>query len=96
MDTERNHEIHKEGLWLSVDLFAFYNHGGTMTRTGIESWAFALNYRIYHSFPAWLVEPELPQVKFGFFNISIPKGGIEILKHLYPFNWWKEVRPRGC
>ena len=67
-----------------------------MTRTGIESWAFALNYRIYHSFPAWLVEPELPHVKFGFFNISIPKGGIEILKHLYPFNWWKEVRPRGC
>ena len=88
--------IHKEGLWLSVDLFAFYNHRGTMTRRGIETWLFALNYRIYHSFPAWLVEPELPQVKFGFFNICIPKGGIEILKHLYPYNWWKEVRPRGC
>ena len=88
--------IHKEGLRLSVDLFAFYNHGGTMRRRGIEAWLFPLNYRIYHSFPAWLVEPELPQVKFGFFNISIPKGGIEILKHLYPFNWWKEVRPRGC
>ena len=88
--------IHKEGLRLSVDLFAFYNHGGTMTRRGIEAWLFALNYRIYHSFPAWLVEPELPQVKFGFFNISIPKGGIEILKHLYRYNWWKEVRPPGC
>ena len=88
--------IHKEGLRLSVDLFAFYNHGGTMRRRGIEAWLFALNYRIYHSFPAWLVEPELPQVKFGFFNISIPKGGIEILKHLYRYNWWKEVRPRGC
>ena len=88
--------IHKEGLWLSVDLFAFYNHRGTMTRTGIESWVFALNHKIYHSFPARLVEPELPQMKFGFFNISIPKGGIEILKHLYPYNWWKEVRPRGC
>ena len=88
--------IYKEGLWLSVDLFSFYNHGGTMTRRGIEAWVFPINYRIYHSFPAWLVEPELPQVKFGFFNISIPKGGIEILKHLYPYNWWKEVRPRGC
>ena len=88
--------IYREGLWLSVDLFAFYNHRGTMTRRGIEAWFFALNYRMYHSFPAWLVEPELPQVKFGLFNISIPKGGIEILKHLYPYNWWKEVRPRGC
>ena len=88
--------IHKEGLSLSVDLFAFYNHGGTMTRRGIEAWIFFLNYRMYHSFPARLVEPELPQMKFGFFNISIPKGGIEILKHLYPYNWWKEVRPRGC
>ena len=88
--------LHKEGLRLAVDLFAFYNHGGTMTRRGIESWVFALNYRTYHSFPAWLVEPELPQVEFGFFNISIPKGGIEILKNLYPNNWWKEVRPRGC
>ncbi|XP_020625367.1 fukutin-related protein-like [Orbicella faveolata] len=88
--------IHKEDLWLSVDLFAFYNHGGTMRRRGLEAWFFALNYRTYHSFPAWLVEPELPQVKFGFFNISIPKGGNEILKHLYPYNWWKEVRPGGC
>lgn len=88
--------ISQEGLWLSVDLFALYNYGGTMRRRGLEPWIFALNYRIYHSFPAWLVEPELPQVKFGFFNISIPKGGIEILKHLYPYNWWKEVRPSGC
>lgn len=88
--------IHKEGLRLSLDLFAFYNHGGTMRRTGLESWFFPINYRTYHSFPAKLVEPELPQVKFGFFNISVPKGGIEIMKHLYPYNWWKEVRPGGC
>ena len=88
--------ISKEGLWLSVDLFAFYNDKGTMRRRGLESWFFALNYRTYHSFPAWVVEPDLPQVKFGFFNISIPKGGIEIMKHLYPYNWWKEVRPEGC
>ena len=88
--------IHKESLWLSVDLFAFYNHGGAMRRRGMETWVVPINYRIYHSFPAWLVEPELPQVKFGFFNISIPKGGIEILKHLYRYNWWKEVRPPGC
>ena len=88
--------ISKEGLWLSLDLFAFYDDRGTMRRRGLESWVFALNYRTYHSFPKWVVEPELPKTKFGFFNISIPKGGIEILKHLYPYNWWKEVRPEGC
>jgi len=88
--------ISKEGLWLSVDLFAFYNDRGTMRRRGLESWFFALNYRTYHSYPAWVVQHELPKVKFGFFNISIPKGGIEIMKHLYPYNWWKEVRPNGC
>ncbi|XP_078375534.1 ribitol 5-phosphate transferase FKRP-like isoform X2 [Oculina patagonica] len=88
--------IKKEGLWLSIDLFAFYNYGGTMRRTGLEAWFFPINYRTYHSFPAKLVEPELPQAKFGFFNISIPKGDIEIMKHLYPYNWWKEVRPGGC
>ena len=88
--------IAKEGLWLSVDLFAFYNYGGVMRRTGLESWFFALNYRTHNSFPAKLVQPKLPKVKFGFFNISIPKGGIEIMKHLYRYNWWKEVRPSGC
>ena len=88
--------IEKEGLPLTVDLFAFYNQGGVMRRRGLESWIFALNYRTHHSFPAKLVEPELPQAKFGFFNISIPKGGIEIMKHLYPYNWWKEVPPVGC
>ena len=43
--------IHKEGLRLTLDLFAFYHYGSTMTRRGIETWYFALNYRIY-SFPA--------------------------------------------
>ena len=88
--------ISKPGLWLSVDLFAFYNHRGTMKRRGLESWVFALNYRTYHQFPARLVEPELPQLKFGFFNISVPKRGIEIMKYLYPYNWWKVVPPNGC
>ncbi|XP_015756136.1 PREDICTED: fukutin-related protein-like [Acropora digitifera] len=88
--------ISKPGLWLSVDLFAFYNHKGTMKRRGLESWVFALNYRTYHQFPAWFVKPELPQLKFGFFNISVPKGGIEIMKYLYPYNWWKVVPPNGC
>lgn len=88
--------ISKPDLWQSVDLFALYNQRGTMKRRGVESGIFALNYMTYHQFPAWLVESDLPQAKFGFFNISVPKGGIEIMKHLYPFNWWKDVRPKGC
>ena len=52
-----------------------------------------INYRLYHSFPARLVQQPLPKAKFGSFNISVPKGGLEIMKHLYPFNWWKVVKP---
>ena len=88
--------ILRKDLWLKVDLFAFYNYGGTMKRRGLESWIFAVNYHTYHEFPAWLVAPELPKAQFGSYNMSIPKGGIEILKHLYPYNWWKEARPVGC
>ena len=88
--------VSRDGSPLTVDLFAYYDHGGMMKRTGLESWLFAVNYRIYHTFPTWLVENPLPKTRFGFFNVSIPRGGDEILKYLYRYNWWKEVKPKGC
>ena len=80
----------------SVELFVFYNHRGSMMRAGYEPWLFYFNYRLYHSFPARLVEQPLPKVKFGSIDISVPRGGMEIIKQLYPFNWWKVVKPAGC
>ena len=80
----------------NVDIFFYYDYGGTMMRTGYESWLLYLHYRLYHSFPSRLVQQPLPTVKFGFFNISVPRGEIEIMKYLYRFNWWKVVKPVGC
>lgn len=88
--------ISKKNLPLSLDLFAFYEHNGWKKRTGIEPWLFFLNYNYYHTFPSWTVEPPLPEVRFGHFNISIPKGEFTALKFLYRDNWWTELKPKGC
>jgi len=88
--------ISEDDRWPTLDLFVFYNYNGIMRRPGIESWLMPINYRLYHTFPSSLVEQPLPKVKFGFFNISVPREGIEIMKHLYPYNWWKVVKPKSC
>ena len=82
--------------WPSLDLFVFFDVNGIMKRPGLESWLTPIHFYLYHSFPSKLVKQPLPKVKFGFFNISVPRNGIEIMKHLYPFNWWKVVRPFNC
>ena len=81
---------------IKVDLFAMYNYNGWMKRAGLETWIFPLHYNHRHKFPARLVGKPLPQVHFGFFNMPAPKEGIEIQKHLYPEDWWKEVKPATC
>ena len=85
-----------KGYGESVGLFLYYNYRGTMMRSGYESWLFYIHYRFRHSFPAKLLQHPLPKVKFGSFNISVPRGGIEIMKHLYPTDWWKVVKPKSC
>ena len=80
----------------SLGLFLFYNRRGIMMRSGYEPWVLYIHYRLRHTFPARLVQQPLPKVRFGSFNISFPRGGIEIMKHLYPFNWWKVVKPANC
>ena len=85
-----------KGYGESVGLFLYYNYRGTMMRSGYESWLFYIHYRFRHSFPAKLLQHPLPKVKFGSFNISVPRGGIEIMKHLYPTNWWMVVKPKSC
>ena len=88
--------VSKEGWPLTVDLFAFYNNSGWMQRRGLESWVAWINYRTRHTFPSWVVDFPLPKARFGFFEVYIPRGGIEIMKHLYRDSWWKEVKPKVC
>lgn len=88
--------ISEKGRWPPLHLFVFYNYNGMMSRAGIESWLMPINFKLYHTFPSYLVEQLLPKVKFGYFNISVPRNGIEIMTHLYPYDWWKVVKPLGC
>ena len=80
----------------SVDLTVFSRSGQWMKRPGWASWLFYLHYNTFHSFPAKLVEQPLPKTRFGFFNISVPRNGNEMLKYLYPTDWWKVVKPSQC
>lgn len=83
------------GAKVDIFLFSEYNDG-MMKRQGWEAWLLFLQYRYWHSFPADLVKSPLPSSKFGFFNVSIPHGGVEITKHLYRDDWWKIVKPLRC
>ncbi|KAK7494867.1 hypothetical protein BaRGS_00013994 [Batillaria attramentaria] len=47
-------------------------------------------------FPARLLDAPLNKVKFHGSDMPVPHEGIEILKYLYPDNWWLEIKPPGC
>ncbi|CAB3977030.1 Hypothetical predicted protein [Paramuricea clavata] len=79
-----------------LGIFIFIDYYGTMKRPGLEPWLFSLHYRIYHSFPAWMAETPLPKAKFAGYNAWVPRGGREILKHLYPFTWRDVDLPVTC
>ena len=103
---QKNIEIHYR-IWLGTyrvtrntargDLMIFrrtFFH--EMSRTGIEPWVFFVNYRRFHTFPAALVSKPLPKLEFAGVNISVPRKGMEVQKHFYPDDWWKESKPMGC
>ena len=69
---------------------------GDRGRTGIEPWLFFVHFRRFHQAPARLFDKPLPALPFLGLNISVPREGMEIQKHFYPKDWWKEVKPKGC
>ena len=90
-------KIKDEESEFSVDLVIFTRSGKWMKRPGWATWLFYFQYNKFHTFPAKLIEKPLPKIQFGFFNISAPRGGKEILKYIYPTDWWKIVKPpAGC
>ena len=88
--------IHDANSEFSVDLVVFNRSGKWMKRRGWATWLLYFQYDNFHTFPAKLIEHPLPKIQFGFFNISAPRGGKEILKYIYPTDWWKVVKPPGC
>jgi len=89
-------KIHDGESEFSLDLLVFSRSGEWMKRPGWVTWLLYFHYKNFHSFPAKLIEQPLPNIQFGFFNISAPRGGKEILKYIYPTDWWKVVKPPGC
>ena len=81
---------------IHVDLMLFYNYFGWRKRPGLLSWVLVVNYLIEHTFPDCYLEVPLPTAKFGEMTINVPRNSSEVIKHLYKFDWWKEVRPIGC
>ena len=79
-----------------VDLMLFYNYFGWRKRPGIVSWLLPVNYYIEHTFPDYFLKSPLPTAKFGGLTVNVPRNSSEVIKHLYKFDWWKEVRPVGC
>ena len=48
------------------------------------------------SFPLWLLQAPFQTVKFHEKDFPVPHEGLELLKYLYPSDWWQEVKPPGC
>ena len=81
----------------NVDVIVFFDYNGLMKRKGWEPFLIPVHYRLHHSFPTWVVKtpPALPTMQFGNFNMSVPRGGREIMKYLYRYNWWQDYDPEG-
>lgn len=84
------------GEFAQVDLDVFYNYDGWMQRAGWIPWVLYYNYKTYHTFPAWMVQEPLPKMQFFDVQMSVPRGGQEILKYLYPKDWERPFTPFAC
>ncbi|XP_028399192.1 uncharacterized protein LOC114522656 [Dendronephthya gigantea] len=82
----------------AVDLIIYYVYGGYMKRQGWEAWLMTIHYNFHHTFPRNLIEPKpLPKRTFGWFKMPVPRKGIEIMKHMYRYDWWETPKPeRQC
>ncbi|KAL8584369.1 hypothetical protein ACOMHN_031989 [Nucella lapillus] len=55
-----------------------------------------LGYRQELSFPSMLLDAPFREEPFHGQTIPVPHDGIELLKFLYPRDWWLVVKPPGC
>ena len=80
---------------VNVDVIVYFDYNGLMQRRGWEPFLIPIHYRLHHSFPTWVVKtpPALPKAQFGKLMIPVPRGGREIMKHLYRYDWWKDYKP---
>ena len=78
------------------EITIFQKVGVHMERIGWEKRIFPHLFLGYQTFPYQLIENTLSRVKFHSLNLPVPHENYELQKYLYPENWWKEVKPKGC
>ncbi len=100
--TVLNHMAQKTSIKITrgianVDVIVYHDYNGLMKRKGWEPFLIPVHYRLHHSFPTWVVKtpPALPTMQFGNFNMSVPRGGREVMKYLYRYNWWQDFEAEG-
>jgi hypothetical protein len=82
---------------VSAEITVFERVGSHMERTGWEKRLLPHYYLNYQRFPHTLIEKQpLNTVEFNYLQIPVPHEGFEIQKYLYPENWWRIIKPKGC
>jgi hypothetical protein len=81
---------------VSGEITVFEKVGAHLERVGWEKRILAQSYQNYQTFPFQLINKNLKRVKFHNLMLPVPHENFEIQKYLYPENWWKEVKPKGC
>lgn len=89
-------KIYNENSEFSVDLIIYHRSENWMKRPGWASRLFYLHCNNSHKFPTKLIEQPLPKARFGFFSISVPRNGSEMLKYNYTPDWLKVVQHLQC
>jgi len=89
-------KIYNENSEFSVDLIIYHRSENWMKRPGWASRLFYLHCNNSHKFPTKLIEQPLPKARFGFFSISVPRNGSEMLKYNYSPDWLKVVEHLQC
>ena len=82
---------------VSAEITVFERVGTHMERVGWEKKIIPHFYINYQNFPYHLVEKlPLPLQEFNGIKVSVPHDNFEIQKYLYPDNWWRVIKPKGC
>lgn len=81
---------------VSAELTVFEKVGHHMERVGWEKRFFPHLYLNFQNFPYQLIEKEMKKLEFNSILMPVPHQEYELQKYLYPENWWKEVKPKGC
>jgi len=81
---------------VSAEITVFEKVGQHMERVGWEKRLFPHLYLNYQNFPFQLIDKQMKKIEFNGVLMPVPHQEFELQKYLYPDNWWKEIKPKGC